>query len=275
MSTQPIAVIKVGGDMLLNQADRNGFAENVKDLSNAGWRCVVLHGGGPQLNTLQKIHGLIPTKIEGRRITSDADLLVVKQALCGEVNVDLVASLHASGVNAFGCHGASGLLIEARKRQPMVFPARGEVDMGEVGDVIQINSSLIQGLLSMGVVPVIASLGLSKQGHIFNINADTTVSSIACALKAKLLILSTMVGGVFEDISDKDSRISEMSPSSAEALIDNGVITDGMIPKVRESMALLSQGVGAIAIANAATKGTFLAISRGENSVGTRLIPDI
>lgn len=274
MNSQPIAVIKVGGDMLLNQADRKGFAENLKDLINAGWRCVVLHGGGPQLNILQKIHGLTPIKIEGRRVTGDADLLVVKQALCGEVNVDLVASLLGSGVNAFGCHGASGLIIEARKRPPMVFPNRGEVDMGEVGDVVQINANLIQGLLSMGVVPVIASLGVSAQGRVFNINADTTVSAIARALKAKLLILSTMVGGVFEDISDKDSRISEMSPSSAEALIDNGIITDGMIPKVRESLALLSQGVGSIAIANAATKGTFLAISRGEDSVGTRLIQD-
>jgi acetylglutamate kinase len=99
---KPVAVIKVGGDMLLNQADRDGFASNLKDLTNAGWNCVVLHGGGPQLNTLQQLYGLVPTKIDGRRVTREADLLVVKQALCGEVNVDLVASLVAANVNAFG-----------------------------------------------------------------------------------------------------------------------------------------------------------------------------
>ena len=95
MNNKPIAVIKVGGDMLLNAADRAGFTANLKDLVDAGWHCVVVHGGGPQLNALQEVHGLKPTKIDGRRVTGPDDLLVVKQALCGEVNVDLVASLLA------------------------------------------------------------------------------------------------------------------------------------------------------------------------------------
>lgn len=274
VSTKPIAVIKVGGDMLLNENDRSGFGANVKDLLDAGWHCVVLHGGGPQLNALQSVHGLRPTKIEGRRVTGESDLLVVKQALCGEVNVDLVASLIGSGVNAFGCHGASGLLIEAEKRPPMKFANRGLVDMGEVGDVVTVNIELLNGLLAMNLVPVIASLGVSANGRVFNINADTTVSAIASALNADLLILSTMVGGIFKDINDSNSRIPEVTPSSAAALISSGVITDGMIPKVQEALSLLSQGVGSIAIANAASKGSFLAISKGDNSIGTRLLSD-
>ena len=261
--------------MLLNEADREGFAANLKDLLDAGWNCVVLHGGGPQLNSLQQIHGLVPTKIDGRRVTGDADLLVVKQALCGEVNVGLVASLLSSGINAFGCHGASGLLIEAEKRPPMNFPEQGLVDMGEVGDVKKINIELLSGLLAMDLVPVIASLGVNQNGRVFNINADTTVSAIASALNADLLILSTMVGGIFNDINDPQSRISEVTPNSAQSLISNGVITDGMIPKVQEALALLSQGVGSIAITNAASKGGFVAISNGDNSIGTRLIRDI
>jgi acetylglutamate kinase len=272
---KPIAVIKVGGDMLLNPADRAGFASNVKDLSDAGWSCVVLHGGGPQLNTLQTLHGLRPTKIEGRRVTGEADLLVVKQALCGEVNVDLVAALLAQGVNAFGCHGASAWLIRANKRPPMQFADHGSVDMGEVGDVENINLELLEGLLAMNLVPVIASLGVDQNGRIFNINADTTVAAIASALKADVLILSTMVGGIFRDISDKQSRLSKVTPSSASELISSGIISDGMIPKVQESLALLSQGVGSIVITNAAEKGGFLAISKGDNSIGTRLIQDI
>lgn len=272
---KPIAVIKVGGDMLLNLADRAGFASNVKDLSDAGWSCVVLHGGGPQLNTLQELHGLLPTKIEGRRITGEADLLVVKQALCGEVNVDLVASLLALGVNAFGCHGASGGLIRARKRPPMEFAGHGFVDMGEVGDVEKINLDLLDGLLSMNLVPVIASLGVDQNGRVFNINADTTVAAIASALNADVLILSTMVGGVYKDINDKQSRLPEITPRSAAELISSGIIRDGMIPKIQESLALLSQGVGSIVVTNAAEKGGFLAISKGDNSIGTRLIRDI
>lgn len=275
MSTKPIAVIKVGGDMLLNELDRQGFAANLKDLVDAGWCCVVLHGGGPQLNALQELHGLVPTKIDGRRVTADADLLVVKQALCGEVNVDLVASLIGSGISAFGCHGASGLLIEASKRPPMKFSDHGLVDMGQVGDVIRVNVDVLQGLLSMGLVPVIASLGISQDGRIFNINADTTVAAIASALNAGLLILSTMVGGIFKDLKDKGSRITQVTPDSATELISDGVITDGMIPKVQEALALLNQGVGSIVITNAAQKGGFLAIANNDNSVGTRLVRDL
>jgi len=274
-NTNSIAVIKVGGDMLLNVHDRQGFATNVRDLIDAGWHCVILHGAGPQLNTLQHLHGLVPTKIDGRRVTGEKDLQVVKQALCGEVNVDLVASLLAYGINAFGAHGASGLLIQAQKRPPMEFPDHGLVDMGEVGDVTGINTELLTGLLSMGLVPVIASLGVNEKGSVFNINADTTVASIASALGADLLILSTMVGGVFQDINNVNSRIPEVTARSAERLIADGIITDGMIPKVREALALLEQGIGSIAITNAAQKGGFLALSRGDNSIGTRLIRDV
>jgi len=154
----PLAVVKVGGDMLLEGEQRTALAQNVKDLVAAGWRCIVLHGGGPQLNTLQKLHGLVPNKVAGRRITGLDDLLVVKQALCGEVNVDLVSALLSVGVAAFGCHGASGLLIEAEKRPPMDLASYGLVDFGEVGDVVGINLALLDALLDAEQVPVIASL---------------------------------------------------------------------------------------------------------------------
>ncbi len=274
MKTKPKAVIKVGGDMLLKPADREAFAANLKDLVEDGWSCVVLHGGGPQLNVLQEIHGLIPTKIEGRRLTGEADLTIVKQALCGEVNVDLVSALIGAGINAFGCHGASGSLIQAEKRPPMSFVQHGLVDMGEVGDVTEINTALLDNLLSMNIVPVIASLGISRGGQVFNINADTTVAAIASALGANLLILSTMVGGIYKDINDPNSRIPEITPELAAMLISEGIITDGMIPKVQEALGLLSQGVGSIAITNAVLEGGFLAISQGDNSIGTRLISD-
>ena len=258
--------------MLLKPEDRNAFAANLRDLINAGWHCVVLHGGGPQLNALQVLHGLRPNKVEGRRITSEADLLVVKQALCGQVNVDLVASMLAAGVNAFGCHGASGLLIEAQKRPPMELATKGLIDFGEVGDVTNINTELLRSLLNAGLVPVIASLGVNSQGRVFNINADTTVSAIARNLKANLLILSTMVGGIFADISEPETRISEVSSKSAKRLIEEGIITDGMIPKVQEALSLLDQGVHSIVVANAVSKGTFLDIASGSAEQGTRLV---
>ncbi|MFT5572658.1 MAG: acetylglutamate kinase [Cryomorphaceae bacterium] len=273
-NSKPIAVVKVGGDMLLKAADREGLAANLKDLVNAGWQCVVLHGGGPQLNSLQALYGLKPNKIAGRRITSQADIKVVKQALCGEVNVDLVAALIAQGLPAFGCHGASGQLIQAQKRPPIKLSGHGAelVDFGEVGDITGINTSLLHSLLEAGQIPVIASLGINQDGRVFNINADTTVAAIALALKADLLILSTMVGGIFADIKDPSSRYAEVSPQLARKLINDGIITDGMIPKVEEALGLLSNGVAAIAICNASQKGGFVDIANHKGTVGTRLV---
>jgi len=269
-----IAVIKIGGDMLLEESDRHALANNVKDLTDAGWQCVLLHGGGPQLNRLQKLHGLESQKIDGRRITSEDDLLVVKQALCGEVNVDLVSALMAAGLSAFGCHGASGFIIEAKKRPPVNCDSHGLINFGEVGDVVAINTDVLQSLLSADLIPVVASLGVSRDGRIFNINADTTVAAIARELKADLLILCTAVGGIFSDISDKKSRLAEVTPSLAKQLILNGVISDGMIPKVEEALALLTQGVDSIAITSAAQAGGFLDIANGRGGYGTRLNAD-
>ncbi|MCH2190937.1 MAG: acetylglutamate kinase [Gammaproteobacteria bacterium] len=270
----PIAVIKVGGDMVLQDSDRLALASNINDLLKSGWRCVVLHGGGPQLNVLQQIHGLTPHKIEGRRITSLSDLKVVKQALCGEVNVDLVSALVGQGISAFGCHGASGQLIKASKRPPMDLGPKGVVDFGEVGDVVKIKTKILDTLLEAEQVPVIASLGIDDQGRVFNINADTTVAAIASALRADLLILSTKVGGIFENIDKPETRIPKVSPKIAERLIDDQIITDGMIPKVRESLGLLTKGVAKIAITNAANSGGFLKIAQGSKRIGTILVRD-
>jgi len=257
--------------MLLEASERRALAGNIRDLVDAGWQCVVLHGGGPQLNALQHLHGLVPNKVEGRRVTSPEDLLVVKQALCGEVNVDLVSALLSVGVAAFGCHGASGVLIEAEKRPPIQLTTQGVVDFGEVGDVVNINTELLEVLLSAQQVPVIASLGASRKGRIFNINADTTVAAIARSLSADLLILSTKIGGIFHNVNDPQSRIPEITQAYADQLIEQGVISDGMIPKVQEALGLLSQGVGSIIITNAARQNAFLDLALGNNTHGTRL----
>lgn len=273
---KPTAVVKVGGDILLHRTERQGLAENISRLVETGWRVVVLHGGGPQVNRLQALHGLAPRKVGGRRITSPADLTVVKQALCGQVNVDLVSVLLAAGVKAFGCHGASAHLIQALKRPPRRVSGAGDspVDFGEVGDVTGVNTPLLQGLLNLDLVPVIASLGVGRDGRVYNINADTTVAKVAAALRAELLILTTKIGGIYRDIDSPGSRIQTVTPTEARQLIDAGVIVDGMIPKVEEALALLDAGVGAIAIVNASEPAAFTDIAANRGQFGTRIIRD-
>ncbi len=273
-TNRKIAVIKVGGDVLLDEQESSGLADNIKQLRANGWSIVVLHGGGPQVNRLQTCHGLVANKVAGRRITSQKDLLVVKQAIAGEVNVNLVAELTKVGLPAFGCHGASAGLIQAEKRPPVIITGGGDqpIDFGEVGDVTGINSELLAGLLALDVIPVIATLGISKKGRIFNINADTTVVQIAKSLKAKLLLLTTQVGGVFVDLNKPSTRINQVNREKAKELIDEGIIQGGMIPKVEEAMTLLSEGVETIAIVSGKHVGAFMAVAEGTGEFGTRIV---
>ncbi len=272
--TKPVAVVKIGGDVLLDEAERTGLASNIKQMIDLGWSMVLLHGGGPQVNRLQHKLGLTPNKVAGRRITSAEDLIVVKQAIAGEVNVELTSLLTAEGLPAFGCHGASGQLIQATKRPPILVSGEGDepIDFGEVGDVTAINADLLKGLLDLGQIPVIATLGIDKNGRIFNINADTTVVKIAEALKADLLLLTTGVGGIFKDLSDPQSRIKQVNPAQAKELIEQGVIQGGMIPKVEEAMGLLELGVGTIAIVGGKIPGAFVSVAQGNGEIGTRIV---
>ncbi|WP_444996681.1 acetylglutamate kinase [Aliikangiella sp. IMCC44359] len=267
-------VIKVGGDVLLDQQEREGLANNIRQLHSQSWQIVLLHGGGPQVNSLQEKHGLTPNKVAGRRITSEADLVVVKQAIAGEVNVNLTAELIKVGLPAFGCHGASGNLIKATKRPPIKVSGEGDepIDFGEVGDVSEINLTLLEGLLALKVIPVIATLGISNNGRVFNINADTTVVKIAKELKADLLLLTTGVGAVFKDLSQPESRIKQVNQEQAKQLIEDGIIQGGMIPKVEEAMTLLNEGVGSIAIVSGRHVGAFQAVAEGTGEFGTKIV---
>ncbi len=268
-----LAVIKVGGDVLLDEAEKSGLGDNIASLIDAGWQVCLLHGGGPQTSMLQEKCGITPRKVAGRRITSEEDLTVVKQAVCGQVNVELVSALQGKGINAFGCHGVSGQLIQAVKRPPRVFSGAGDkpIDFGEVGDVTGVNTALLKLLLDNSLVPVIASMGAANDGRPFNINADTTVIEISKAMSSDLLLLTTGVGAVFQDINNPSSRIKEVNKVIAKDLIDSGVITDGMIPKVEEALSLLEFGVKSISIAKAGECGAFLSIANGQNKYGTRI----
>lgn len=274
----PQVVIKVGGDVLLHEDERTGLCDNIAQLVAAGAKVCLLHGGGPQVNALQEKVGLVPKKVGGRRVTSEADLRVVHQAICGEVNVALTSALRGAGVRALGTNGASAGLICAQKRPPMVVSGSdGEaVDFGEVGDVKRIDTSVVHALWDGGFVPVVATLGGGEGAEAertFNINADDTSVEIASALRATALLMVTQVGGVFRDLDDPESRIVDIDVDKARALIAEGVISGGMIPKVERALSALSAGVERIAIVGARHSGAFAAIAlQGDApAFGTRI----
>ena len=268
---QLLAVIKVGGDILLNEEDCIGLSQNIADLISENWQVLLLHGGGPQADKLQKLHGLTPNKVGGRRITSKDDLLVIKQAICGEVNISLVQRLQDAGLNAFGCAGNAGKLITATHRPPRVVSGAGDkaINFGEVGDVKEVNTQLINHLLAADLIPVIATLGVdANSGRIFNINADTAVVTLAEAMQADLLLLTTSIGGVFEDIDDPESRIESIDESKAKELIESGVIQDGMIPKIEEALSVSSK----VAIIGPREDGAFVSVACGNTDFGTTIV---
>jgi acetylglutamate kinase len=180
--------------------------------------------------------------------------------------------LQHQGVNAFACNGASGKLITAQKRPPIVVSGAGDkpIDFGEVGDVVSINTELLNHLLSLNLTPVIATLGVEQNsGRVFNINADTTVVEIARALKADLLLLTTAVGAIFEDLDKPETRIAQVNTEQARSLIQQGIIQGGMIPKVEEALKVLQQGVNKIAIVSPQQSGAFLAVANNQPTMGT------
>jgi acetylglutamate kinase len=270
--TGPLVVVKVGGDVLLDERQRLGLAQNVRDLVDDGARVVVIHGGGPQVTALQDKVGLKANKIAGRRVTTREDLVAVVQAICGEVNVGVVSTLLSRGVKAFGTHGASAGIVTARKREPVQVEGHGVVDYGEVGDVVHIDVALLHVLLQAGAVPVIATLGADESGRVFNINADTTAVALARALQADALLLVTAVGGVRAKLDDPSTRIATITPTTARALIRDGTINEGMIPKVEEAVSIVSQSVGLVAILGAQDAGAFRSVLKGDGAQGTRFI---
>lgn len=240
-------VVKIGGE-LIGRGRLGAVAEGIRTLRDAGVHVVLVHGGGPQASELSARLGLQTRKVGGRRVTDEGVLQVMKQALAGEASVDLAAELRREGVAAVALHGVSAGLVTGRKRPPAVVaggPAE-PVDFGFVGDVESVNVGLLRLLCEGGYVPALASVAGDAEGGVWNINADTVAREVAAALGADKLLLVAGVPGVLRSLSDPSSRLPRLDPAEAQRLIEEGVVTDGMIAKVEEALAALAGGVGAV-----------------------------
>ncbi|MEN8132367.1 MAG: acetylglutamate kinase [Pseudomonadota bacterium] len=259
-SSGPTAVLKFGGDVVAERAKLAAVVSEVAALTEAGWRFLLCHGGGPQANDLLRRLGIKPVKAGGRRITDAPTLQVTKQVLAGEVSVDVVAAATGAGLRAVGISGVSAGTVTARRRPPMVFSGAGPdpIDFGFVGEIIEIRTELIRHLWDGGYTPVLNTLGITspseaEQGicQVFNINADTVASAVAAGLKADHLFLMTNVPGVLKDKDDPSTRIPALNTAQTRAAIADGTIVGGMIPKVEEALKNLELGIGAIHILGA------------------------
>ncbi|MFO7597690.1 MAG: acetylglutamate kinase [Desulfocurvibacter africanus] len=236
-------VIKYGGHAMVDETLKRQFALNVILLKYIGLNPVIVHGGGPQIGDMLKKLNIVSQFRDGLRITDEATMDVVEMVLVGKVNKQIVNQLNLQGAKAVGLSGKDGLLIKARKLE-MVLERKDMppeiIDLGKVGEVLEINTKLIASLEREGFIPVIAPVGVDDEGETYNINADSVAGAVAGALKAKRLILLTDVAGIL----DKDKQlISSMNERQAMQAIENGTVTGGMIPKIKCCLEAIHSGV--------------------------------
>ncbi len=272
-------VIKVGGEIAANVAALRSVAQDLSLLTHVNIRVVLVHGGGPQATNLSKRLGLEPKLVEGRRVTDEETLAVAKMVFAGQINVDILSALRLQGVSAVGLSGVDGDILEARRRPPTEMRdaqtgAMTVVDFGHVGDVVGVDTHLLKLLVENGYVPVVASLASDSEGNILNVNADTVATVLAQDLKASKLISLTSVPGLLRNAADPSTLISRLTVSEAEQAIASGVISGGMIPKVRTLIQALKAGVSEAVILSGIEESALLGELFTNQGVGTLIARD-
>jgi acetylglutamate kinase len=230
-------VIKYGGAAMKDSNLKDKVIGDIVFLSTVGVRPVVVHGGGPEINTWLDKLGIEPQFKDGLRVTDAATMDVVEMVLVGRVNKELVSLISQAGALAVGICGKDANTIEAR---PV-----GTEGIGFVGEVTHVSTKLIESLVNSGYVPVISSVAADETGQAHNINADTVAGELAAALGAEKLILLTDTSGILEDYKDPSTLLTKLDIKQARDLIDEGIVSGGMIPKVQCCVRSLAQGVRA------------------------------
>jgi acetylglutamate kinase len=270
-------VVKLSGKATEDHENLSSLAEELALLHQVGIRICVVHGGGKQLSELASRMGIEQTIIEGRRVTDDATLEMAKMIFAGKINTDILAALRNRGIEAVGLSGVDGNIVHAERRPPKEIlnretGERSQVDFGHVGDVVKINSRLLTVLLDQGYLPVISSLGADAEGTVFNINADTIAAEIAAQLKAEKLILLSDVDGIYLRAGEPDTKLSRLTVDEAEAMINDGTATGGMIPKLQSITALLRRGVHSAHILSGTMRNALLTEIFTDTGTGTMIV---
>jgi acetylglutamate kinase len=230
-------VVKYGGAAMKDSSLKDKVIRDIVFLSCIGMRPVVVHGGGPEINSWLDKLGIEPQFKNGLRVTDAPTMDVVEMVLVGRVNKELVSLINQAGGSAVGLCGKDGNLFKARPE--------GQEGMGFVGEVTRVNTKLLESLVNSRYIPVVSSVGEDENGQAYNINADTVAGELAAALGAEKLILLTDTAGILRDAKDPKSLIGKLKIQEARDLIDTGVVSGGMIPKVKCCVRSLAQGVHA------------------------------
>lgn len=266
-------VIKYGGNAMINDELKNSVIKDLVMLNCVGIKVVVVHGGGPEINSMLNKIGKEGKFVNGLRVTDRETIDVVQMVLSGKVNKDIVALINQMGGNAVGLSGIDGNLLLAEKLESC-----DGIDLGYVGKIHSVNENIIQHNLNGGYIPVISTVALNnKNGQVYNINADYAAAKISVKLNAEKLILLTDVPGILEDINNPESLITEINSNDIAKLKERGIIKGGMIPKVDCCLEAVSEGVSKAHIIDGRLPHSILLELFSEEGVGTMInkIPDV
>ena len=269
-------VIKYGGNAMTEAALKDSFAADVVLMKLVGINVVVVHGGGPQIGELLSRLNIESEFVNGMRVTDSATMDVVQMVLGGLVNPDIVSLINTHGGRAVGVTGKDGNLIQAEK-MPMAIDSSNAagasapeiIDIGHVGSIINIQIDVLNTLMQSEFIPVIAPVGVGKDGESYNINADIVAGAIAKALNAEKLVLLTNTPGILD--ADK-TTLSSLNKAEVEALIADGTISEGMLPKVDCAIDAVSGGVNSVTIVDGRVPHALLLEVFTDSGVGTQIL---
>ena len=261
--TGKVVVIKYGGNAMINEELKSAVMGDLALLSLIGVKIVLVHGGGPEISETMKKMGKESVFVDGLRVTDRETAEIVQMVLSGKINKSLVNLLNNADCRAIGLSGADDGLIEAVQKDPR---------LGYVGEITKINPAILHDLLDKGYIPVISTVGYDKAGNIYNINADTAAARIAGALKAEALFTMTDIAGILRDKEDPSSLIEKIYVSEAPALMREGIISGGMIPKVDCCVEAIRRGVKRVFIIDGRVPHSILIEALTDEGIGTMFL---
>jgi acetylglutamate kinase len=266
-----IIVVKYGGNAMVDDELKEAFAEDIVFLRYAGFKPVVVHGGGPQISAMLDKLGIESEFRGGLRVTTPEAMDVVRMVLTGQVGPELVSLLNKHGDLAVGLSGADGGLLTAEKTMPTV---DGEpVDVGLVGEVIGVQPQTVVDLLNAGRIPVISTVAPDADGQVLNVNADTAAAAVAAALGAEKLMVLTDVEGLYTDWPHRTDVIGEISPEELAELIPT--LSSGMIPKMTACLAAIAGGVKRATVVDGRQPHAVILELFTDEGVGTQVLPGV
>ena len=263
-------VIKYGGKAMTEERLKNSFAQDVVLMKYIGINPVIVHGGGPQINEMMKRLGLEPKFVKGVRVTDAQTMEIVEMVLGGVINKEIVALINRHGGRAVGLTGKDGGLIRAKKVKGAEDSSEGDepVDMGLVGEVEEINPQVILNLDQDRFIPVIAPVGADEAGRTYNINADWVAAAVASSLRAEKLLLLTDVKGIL----DEEGRLlPTLAKKEAARLMKQGIIKEGMLPKVKAALTAVEGGVNKAHIIDGRVPHALLLEIFTDKGIGTEI----